>query len=332
MTDTTAPKARREDAEGFLSRLTTGRTEIDFIGRSRIWLYVVIGILALSALAIGLRGLAFSIEFTGGSAFTVSGADQVLEVPEIEAALADLGLDDTIVQVLDGGSGAQVSTQAISEIDGVDETAVIEALGALGGGEVSASTVGPRWGAQVTRQAVQGLVVFLLLVVAYLSIRFEWRMALAALATLAHDIAASVGLYALTGFQISPATVIAFLTILGYSLYDTVVVFDRIDEETKQMTSVTTETYGHRANGALNHVLVRSLSTAITSILPVLVLVIIGFLVPSVSTLLDLSLALLIGMVLGIYSSVIVATPLLVWLKEKEPKYAELKERSARGA
>jgi preprotein translocase subunit SecF len=316
------------DDEGFLSRLTTGRSEIDFIGRSRLWLLVVVAILAVSALALLVRTLEFSIEFVGGSAFTVVDASEPLEVAEVEAALAELGLEDTIVQVLDEGRGAQISTAAVSEIEGLSETEVLESLTELSGGEVSASTIGPRWGAQVTRQALQGLAVFLLLVVIYLSIRFEWRMAVAAIAALVHDIVASVGLYALTGFQVSPATVIAFLTILGYSLYDTVVVFDRIDEETEGLTSVSTVSYGQVANGALNHVLLRSLSTAITSILPVLVLVIIGFAVTSVSTLLDLSLALLIGMILGIYSSVIVATPLLVWLKEKEPKYAELKERA----
>ncbi len=245
---------------------------------------------------------------------------------EIEAALTEAGIDETIVQILDDGAGAEVSTQALSENPDVSEDDVIDVLAELSGGEVSASTIGPRWGAQITEQAVRGLVVFLLLVVVYLSIRFEWRMAVAAIASLAHDMIASVGLYALTGFRVSPATVIAFLTILGYSLYDTVVVFDRVDEETKALSGVSTRTYGEVANGALNHVLMRSLSTAVTSILPVAVLVAIGFAVTSVATLLDLSLALFIGMLLGLYSSVVVAAPLLVWLKEREPKYAELKQ------
>jgi preprotein translocase subunit SecF len=327
MSEQTTVEATGGDGEGFLSRLTTGRTEIDFIGRSRTWLVAVLAILAVSALALLVRGLDFSIEFVGGSAFTVVDAERTLQVPEIEAALSELGLTDTIVQVIEDGAGAEISTQALSEVEAVEEADVVQVLEELSGGEVSASTVGPRWGAQVTNQALRGLAVFLVLVLIYLSLRFEWRMAVAAIVSLAHDVIATAGLYALTGFQVSPATVIALLTILGYSLYDTVVVFDRIEEETQGLTSVSTQTYGQVANGALNHVLVRSLSTGITSVLPVAVLVVIGFAVTSVSTLLDLSLALLIGMVLGVYSSVIVAAPLLVWLKEREPKHRELKER-----
>lgn len=335
MSDTTKSSAptdvRREDGEGIFARLTTGRSEIDFIGRSRTWLLVVMAVIALSALALLTRGLTFSIEFVGGSAFTVTEATTPLQVGEIEVVLADLGIEDSIVQVLDSGAGAQVSTPALAELEGVQEAEVTAALEALGGGEVSESSVGPRWGEQVTRQALQGLVVFLVLVLAYITFRFEWRMAVSAIATLTHDIIATVGLYALSGFAVSPATVIAFLTILGYSLYDTVVVFDRIDEESRALTGVSTTSYGEMANGALNQVLVRSISTAITSILPVAALLAIGLVSSGAATLLDLSLALFIGMVLGIYSSVIIAVPLLVWLKEKEPKYAELKARAARG-
>jgi preprotein translocase subunit SecF len=317
-------------ADSLVGRLTTGRAEFDFVGRSRTWLLLIGAIMLLSLLALGLRGLDFSIEFTGGSAFTVVDAEQELAVADIEDALGGLGLTDTIVQVVDDGAGAQISTEALSEVEAVSEGEVIRALEELSGGEVSASTIGPRWGAQVTRQAVRGLVVFLLLVVLYLTLRFEWRMALAAIVAMVHDVVISVGIYSLFGFVVTPATVIAFLTILGYSLYDTVVVFDRIDEETEGLTASTANrSYGEVANGALNHVLLRSISTAITSILPVAVLVLIGFAITSVATLLDLSLALLIGMVLGIYSSIVVATPLLVWLKEKQPHFAELKQRRA---
>ena len=332
-TDAPAARAagRPEDGDGFLARLTTGRTEIDFIGRSRTWLLLVLAIMALSALALLTRGLTFSIEFVGGSAFTVTDATTRLEVTEIESALSELGLSDTIVQVLDEGAGAQVSTPALTEVEGVDEPEVTTVLEELSGGAVSVSSVGPRWGQQVTRQALQGLAVFLLLVLIYMTFRFEWRMAVAGIATLAHDIVATIGLYALSGFAVSPATVIAFLTILGYSLYDTVVVFDRIDEEARGLTGVSTTSYAQVANSALNHVLVRSISTAITSILQVAALLAIGFVSTGAATLLDLSLALFIGMVLGIYSSVVIAAPLLVWLKEKEPRYAELKQRAAVG-
>ncbi|MDQ3343009.1 MAG: protein translocase subunit SecF, partial [Actinomycetota bacterium] len=163
--------------------------------------------------------------------------------------------------------------------------------------------------------------------VLYITLRFELRMALAALVTLLHDTAVTVGVYAMVGFEVSPASVIAFLTILGYSLYDTVVVFDRVREDTAPLSSVSTATYGETANRALNEVLVRSLSTAMTSILPVGSLLFIGATVLGAGTLKDLALALFVGMAIGAFSSVVVATPFLVWLKEKEPRWAELKQR-----
>jgi preprotein translocase subunit SecF len=286
----------------------------------------------LVGLALGLRGLEFSIEFTGGSAFVEEGATQDFTAADIEQALADLGVTGAIVQVVDDGEGALVSTPALTEVEGLDDLEVAAAIEEVTGGEVSVSTVGPRWGEAVTEQALRGLIVFLVLVILYITLRFEWRMAVAAVATLVHDLILTIGLYALVGFTVSPSTVIALLTILGYSLYDTVVVFDRIKEDAAKLTSVSTTSYGELANGALNNVLVRSLSTSLTSILPVASLLFIGANLLGATTLADLSLALFIGMAAGTYSSVFVATPLLVWLKEKEPKYAELKERAARGA
>ena len=172
---------------------------------------------------------------------------------------------------------------------------------------------------------------FLVLVIAYITFRFEWRMAVSAVLTLLHDVIITIGLYALIGFTVSPSTVIAILTILGYSLYDTVVVFDRITEDSEKLTSVSTTSYGQLANGALNNVLVRSLSTSITSVLPVASLLFVGANLLGAATLSDLALALFIGMTVGTYSSIFIATPLLVWLKEKDPKFAELKERAERG-
>jgi preprotein translocase subunit SecF len=331
-TTVTPPADRLEDRDSRLSKLLTGRSDIDFVGRSRLWLYITLGLVVLVGLALGLRGLEFSIEFTGGSAFVEEGATQDFTAADIEQALADLGVTGAIVQVVDDGEGALVSTPALTEVEGLDDLEVAAAIEEVTGGEVSVSTVGPRWGEAVTEQALRGLIVFLVLVILYITLRFEWRMAVAAVATLVHDLILTIGLYALVGFTVSPSTVIALLTILGYSLYDTVVVFDRIKEDAAKLTSVSTTSYGELANGALNNVLVRSLSTSLTSILPVASLLFIGANLLGATTLADLSLALFIGMAAGTYSSVFVATPLLVWLKEKEPKYAELKERAARGA
>ena len=329
--DITTATDRQEDRDTGLSRLLTGRAHVDFIGRSRQFGLITLALVLISLAALGIRGLNFSIEFTGGSSFVEEGATQEFSVDDIEAALTDLGVTGAIVQVVDDGRGAQVSTPAISEISGVDDLEVAAAIEELTGGEVSVSTIGPRWGDAVTEQAVRGLIVFLVLVIAYITFRFEWRMAVSAVLTLLHDVIITVGLYALIGFTVSPSTVIAILTILGYSLYDTVVVFDRITEDSEKLTSVSTTSYGQLANGALNNVLVRSLSTSITSVLPVASLLFVGANLLGAATLSDLALALFIGMTVGTYSSIFIATPLLVWLKEKDPKFAELKERAERG-
>ena len=328
MTDDITTTDRQEDRDTGLSRLLTGRAHVDFIGRSRQFGLITLALILISLAALGIRGLNFSIEFTGGSSFVEEGATQEFSVDDIEAALTDLGVTGAIVQVVDDGRGAQVSTPAISEISGVDDLEVAAAIEELTGGEVSVSTIGPRWGDAVTEQAVRGLIVFLVLVIAYITFRFEWRMAVL---TLLHDVIITIGLYALIGFTVSPSTVIAILTILGYSLYDTVVVFDRITEDSEKLTSVSTTSYGQLANGALNNVLVRSLSTSITSVLPVASLLFVGANLLGAATLSDLALALFIGMTVGTYSSIFIATPLLVWLKEKDPKFAELKERAERG-
>ncbi|MDP8970498.1 MAG: protein translocase subunit SecF, partial [Actinomycetota bacterium] len=338
--ETTTAERQAAGAEpegGPLWRLLNGQANIDFIGRSRLWLWVVLATAAVSLGALAARGLNFNIDFTGGTAFTVNGATRPFTSDRVGDALGQIGLRDTRVQVVDDGRGALVSTPALDEIGGRQQREVVQRLSEITGAppdQIDVSAVGPRWGAQITRQALRGLAVFLVLIVVYISLRFEWRMAASALVTLLHDILLTVGVYALVGFEVSPASVIAFLTILGYSLYDTVVVFDRVTEDTERLSSVSTVTYGESANRALNEVLVRSLSTSATSILPVGSLLFIGANLLGADTLQDLALALFVGMAVGTYSSIIVATPFLVWLKEREPRYAELKQRLAarRGA
>lgn len=322
-------------SDSLVRRVVSGQADIDFIGRSRLWLIASLVLIGISLAALGIRQLNFSIEFTGGSSFTVETTDEDLTAAAIRDALAEIGVVDVIAQVVAGPggdvTGAQVSVPAADE-SGVDDIRIAETLADVAGVEVadvSFDSVGPRWGAQVTRSSLIGLVVFLALVVLYISLAFEWRMAAAALVTLLHDIVVTVGVYALIGFRVSPSSVIALLTILGYSLYDTVVVFDRVREDTARITSVSTTSYGELANRALNEVLVRSVSTSITSILPVASLLAIGATLLGAETLADLALALLLGMAVGTYSSIFVATPLLVWLKEKEPRLAELKQRAA---
>jgi preprotein translocase subunit SecF len=235
-----------------------------------------------------------------------------------------------VVQDAATGAGALVTTPALEDVGGAAEREVrariVEITGAADE-NIAVTAVGPRWGQQISEQALRGLVVFLVLVVLYIALRFEWRMALAAFVTLLHDIIVTVGVYAVVGFDVSPASVIALLTILGYSLYDTVVIFDRVTEDTKQLVSTSTMTYGETANHAVNEVLVRSISTSLTSLLPVASLLFIGGNLLGADTLTDLALALFIGMAIGTYSSIFVATPLLVFLKERQPRYAELREK-----
>jgi preprotein translocase subunit SecF len=316
-----------------IGSLRSGRT-YDFVGRSRTWLLVSLGLLVLCALGLAVRQLNFGIDFTGGTAFVVSGATADFTADELRAAMEAEGISEVAVQVAEDsdGVGALVRTPSLEEIGGSEQSALVNRIAEVTGApreNIDVSAVGPRWGAQVTRQALQGLLVFLVLVVAYISVRMEWRMAIAALVTLLHDLVVTVGVYALVGFEVTPASVIALLTILGYSLYDTVVVFDRVRENAARLTSVSTETYGEVANRSLNQVLVRSLSTSAAALLPVGSLLFIGASLLGADTLRDLALALFVGMAVGTYSSIFVATPFLVWLKEREPRYAQLAERVA---
>ena len=189
---------------------------------------------------------------------------------------------------------------------------------------VSRTFVGPTWGSQISQKALEGLIAFLIAIVIYLSIAFEWKMASAALVALAHDIVITIGVYALTGFQVSPATVIGLLTILGYSLYDTVVVFDKVRENTAGLTGTRKSTYSDAANLALNQTLVRSINTSLIALLPVAAILIVSVTLLGNGELKDLSLVLFVGMLSGTYSSICIATPVLADLKEREPQFKKL--------
>ncbi|MDP8978260.1 MAG: protein translocase subunit SecF [Actinomycetota bacterium] len=315
---------------GRVVRFLSGRAEVDFIGRSRRWALVSLALVVMSLGGLGLRGLNFGIDFTGGTVFVVTDATRDFTAEQVRDALGDLGVEEVQAQVVEDGRGLRVSTPGVDEIGGSRQRTVLDRVAAITGvdpARVDSSAVGPRWGAEVSGRALRGLGVFLVLVVAYITVRFELRMAVAALVTLLHDVLVTVGVYAIVGFQVSPASVIAFLTILGYSLYDTVVVFDRVREDTASLSSTSTATYGEAANRALNHVLVRSLSTSVTSLLPVGSLLFVGANLLGADTLSDLALALFVGMAVGTYSSIFLATPFLVWLKERESRYAELRAR-----
>jgi preprotein translocase subunit SecF len=229
----------------------------------------------------------------------------------------------------------------VPPIDPAESQQVANALAQTCGvppGEVDIQLVGPSWGAEITTKAIQALIVFLILVSIFLAIYFEWRMAIAALIALFHDILITVGIYSLTGLEVTPATVVGILTILGYSLYDTVVVFDKVKENTRGITAQSVMTWGEAANLAVNQTLVRSINTSVVALLPVLATIVVGAGLLGAGTLLDLTVALFIGMAAGTYSSIAIATPFLAQLKEQQPEMKALAVRvrgrraSGRGA
>ncbi len=309
---------------GFGARLYSGQSQINFVGRRRTWYILSAVILIVAIAALLIRGLNLGVEFRGGAVYTVPSA--TCSVIDAREATADvIGADPTVTET--GAGLLRVQTGALDQTTSLQ---VIEALSSTCGVSeeaISVQLVGPTWGQEITSKAIQALLVFLVLVTIFLSIYFEWRMAAAALVALAHDVVITVGIYALVGLQVTPATVIGVLTILGYSLYDTVVVFDKVKEDTRGITAQSMVTYGEAANKSVNRMLVRSINTSITSLLPVLAIIVVGAGLLGAGTLLDLAVALAIGMAAGTYSSIFIATPFLVQLKERQPDIKSLAVR-----
>jgi len=313
-------------------RLYRGEVSFDFVGRRKLW-YTISGlILVICILALAFRGLNYSVEFKGGSLFQFQAPGA--STSQIASVVKDAGGgDDPVVTQLGVGQKAkwQVQTNKLSYPEQVKvQDALASNLHVAGGpNAISPSFTSASWGAQITHKALQGLIVFLVLIVIYLSIAFEWKMAVAAFVALIHDIVITTGIYALAGFQVSPATVIGLLTILGYSLYDTVVVFDKVRENTAGLLATERSTYSQAANLALNQTLVRSINTSLIALLPVAAILLVAVIVLGTGELQDLSLVLFVGMLSGTYSSICIATPVLAALKEREPRYKQLARRVA---
>ncbi|MEY3020637.1 MAG: protein translocase subunit SecF [Actinomycetota bacterium] len=302
------------------------------IGRGRLWASVSAVLLLIALGGLVTRGLELSIDFVGGTSFRLESIDAAVEVPDLRSAAEAAGASDVIVQLSGEGEGrgALVRTAAL-EPGSPSALAVREALlRAAGATDVQETFVGPTWGERITRQALQALAVFLVVVSIYISVRLERRMAVAAIVTLAFDVAITVGVYALVGFSVSPATVIAILTIIGYSLYDTVVIFDRVQENQHTLGQPGRRTTAALVNVSLNEVLVRSIATTLTSVLPVGALLLIGGQVLGATTLQDLALALFVGIAIGAYSSIFVAAPLYAALKSREPAERRRVAKAAR--
>ncbi|MGI9196641.1 MAG: protein translocase subunit SecF [Candidatus Nanopelagicales bacterium] len=306
------------------ARLYDGDIAIDFVGRRRTW-YIVSAIILLVAVgALFFRGLNLGVEFRGGATFTVPKAACSVEDAR-NATQSVVGGEPTVTQT--GAGLIRVQTEPLTQQQNQDVTVALGAACGVSATDITVQAVGPSWGQEITSKALQALVVFLLLLALFLSIYFEWRMAVAALVALVHDVVITVGIYALTGLEVTPATVIGVLTILGYSLYDTVVVFDKVRENTKGITGQSMQTYAEAANLAVNQTLVRSINTTIVALLPIIAIIVVGAGLLGAGTLLDLAVALAVGMAAGAYSSIFIATPFLVQLKEGQ---ADIKALDAR--
>lgn len=310
-------------------RISRGETTIDFVGNWRLWAKISGAFLALSLIALVTRQLNFGLEFEGGVAVQAENAAGA-DLEEIRDALATIGLEGARVLLLDDGTDVRVQT---APLDADTEQRLVETVADVTGtdpADNSRESVGPTFGALVARQALIALGVFLAAAALFITVRLEWKMAGAALVALVHDLAITIGVYAITGFEVTPATVVALLTILGYSLYDTVVVFDKVEELEHELTKEVT--YSGLVNRSMNMVLARSLNTSLTSLLPVGSLLFVGSILLGASSLKDFALALFVGIASGTYSSVFVAAPLLGIWKEREPEWIEHRERIERRA
>ncbi len=304
--------------------LYLGRRSYDIVGKRRIFYGVSIVAVILTALVMFLQGFNLGIEFRGGSEFTVSGVTNTSQQLAIDAVHTVAPDEEPKVSKL-GTNAMRIQTATLTA-DEVTEVraALAEAYDVDPADDVADSFVGPTWGQDVSQKALQGLIVFLILLAVVMTVYFlNWRMAAAAILALFHDLIVTVGLYALIGWEVTPATVIGFLTILGYSIYDTVVVFDKVRENTADVFDQTRSTYAERANLAINQTLVRSINTTMVALLPVGAILFIGAFVLGAGTLRDIALALFIGMAVGAYSSIFLATPLEVTLREQESKVKE---------
>jgi preprotein translocase subunit SecF len=315
------------------SRLYDGQTSFRFIPRWRIW-FALSGTLVLAGtIALFANGLNLGIDFKGGVAWEVPAGSA--SVADVRSRVEGVGISQPDVQRLVPKSGPPLVRVQAEKVGDVDRAAVNQALADVTGSsvtDVSLNEVGPSWGGEITRKAERALIFFLVLVTLYIALRFEWRMALATLVALVHDVLVTVGIFAIFQFPVSPATVVAFLTILGYSIYDGIVVFDRVDENATTLMSSGASTYSQMVNDSMNQVLMRTLNTSITALIPIASLLVVGSLILGASTLEEFALALFIGLLSGAYSSIFIASPTLALLKEREDRWRNLRVRlEARG-
>ena len=317
---------------GRFGRVYRWLTTVDFVGRRKLWFTISIAIILVGIGSLSIRGFNLGIDFKGGSSWEVLAPNT--SIGAVTHSVEKAGLSKPIVEKL--GKDTYEVTADLNALSADKQLSVtndvvnaLAKVAKVNANQVSTSSVGPTWGGQITNRALEALIVFFVAVVAYISIRFEPKMAVAAFVAMVHDLLVTVGVYSLFGFQITPDTVIAILTILGYSLYDTVVVFDRVRDNTGGVLKSGDITYGEMVNLSMNQTLARSINTSLVAILPVLAVLLVGADLLGATTLQNYGLALFVGLMSGAYSSIFIASPLLAWMKEREPRFRDLAERVA---
>lgn len=317
--------------KGLGGRLYSGETSVNIVGNAKRW-YVVSAIFTLLSIgALAVQGLHLGIEFKGGSAYTFPSTTATVE--QARSAVQSAGISGELIIQKIGDDKIRVQTGSLTnaESDAV-ESAIVSNF-KVNAADIDTQLIGPSWGEEITKKALYGLLAFVIVIMLFLAMTFEPKMAFAALIAVLHDVLITVGIYALIGFDVTPATVIGFLTILGYSLYDTVVIFDKVRENTRSITSTSKQTFTQATNLAVNQTIVRSINTTVIALLPVAAILFIGGGLLGAGTLKDISLALFIGMIVGSYSSVFIAPGVLAQLREKEPAMIALAKRvNARGS
>lgn len=316
-----------------IKKIAKGESTIDFVGKRKLWFTISLVLVAASILILATMKLNLGLAFEGGSSFSVPIADgkKAPTVPQVETAMNEAGLPAPQVQLESSADRAHIRVEAETASADV-QSKVLDSLASISGQSstdaVSVQNVGPTWGAQVSNKALRALIVFLIVVVIYIALRFETKIAICTIVSLFHDLIITIGLYALTGFEVTPGTVVAYLTILGYSLYDSVVVFDKVQENSSMLTGTARMSYSDMVNKSVNQTAMRSINTSLSSLLPVGGLLFVGVYLFGAETLKDLALALFLGIGVGSYSSIFLGPPLLAVLKEREPKYRQMAARA----
>jgi preprotein translocase subunit SecF len=312
------------------SRLYRGETRFDLIGTRYRWYLASLVIIVICVISFVFRGFNWGVEFKGGSQFQIKASGTSITAKQVEKAFNDAGVEPAdAARVVGSGSARQVVVKTKNTTPAEQDalkTRVTRELG-LPTNSISVQSVSSSWGHEVTVKAIEGLIVFLVVVSIYLSIRFQWRMAVGAFIALVHDLLLAAGVYSLVGFEVTPSTVVGLLTILGFSLYDTVVVYDKVAENSKDITAGSRMTFSEAANLAVNQTLMRSINTSLIALLPVAGLLFVGAGVLGVGTIKDLALILFVGLASGAYSSLFLATPIVCDLTERQPAYRALTKR-----